>query len=215
MGKILIIIFSFIVFCANPDSAFSQIGIGFRGDGDYVGTIGTNKGGVEAYKCPAGTVLRGLYHADVSMNSSVTVARGMTAQVGLYCASISVLPNGTVETTQSTADGTPTVLGFGYGNQGTLRNRYCPSGQIIQRLGGYDRRTAPRAFWASSLRMACRPLQLGASDWVEVQTTATAGVLTVGVNEGNATHRWRGWFCSNTANSAASGVHRQAGGRGP
>ncbi|WPZ12961.1 isopeptide-forming domain-containing fimbrial protein [Nitratireductor rhodophyticola] len=39
-------------------------------------------------------------------------------------------------------------------------------------------------------------------------------MLTVGVNEGNATHRWRGWFCSNTANSAASGVHRQAGGRG-
>ncbi len=62
--------------------------------------------------------------------------------------------------------------------------------------------------------MACRPLQLGASDWVSVSTPATAGVQTVGVNEGNATHTFRGWFCNNEAYRAASGIHRQAGGRG-
>ncbi|MAS14577.1 MAG: hypothetical protein CMH69_14860, partial [Nitratireductor sp.] len=34
------------------------------------------------------------------------------------------------------------------------------------------------------------------------------------MNEGNATHTFRGWFCNNEAYRAASGIHRQAGGRG-
>ncbi|MEQ9246046.1 MAG: hypothetical protein RLO21_08665, partial [Nitratireductor sp.] len=34
------------------------------------------------------------------------------------------------------------------------------------------------------------------------------------MNESNATHHFRGWFCDETAYGAASGIHRQAGGQG-
>ncbi|MGE8318744.1 MAG: DUF7507 domain-containing protein [Comamonas sp.] len=150
------------------------------------------------------------------MSATNGSTRGMTSQASLYCARINITPAGTVQVVNVTPDGTPTSNGFAYPQPGTEQTAYCPAGQVVQRLGGYDR-TTPSPYntpWASSLVIACRPANTGAGDWVQIDTGATATEARAGVVETNATHNFRGYFCPNAADQAVSGIYRQAGGEG-
>jgi uncharacterized repeat protein (TIGR01451 family) len=202
-----------LLVATQSPTAYAQVGIGFQGAGSYTGTIGSNKGGSGAIQCPAGTVMRGVYHVDKSMSAPTTSTRGMTSQVGVYCARISVEADGSVQIQATSADGSPSPVGYAYPYPGTVRSGYCPSGQVVTRMGGYDRSTA-QYLWASSVATSCRPLISGAQAWVQVDLGAAAVTQTVGVNESNATHNFRGWFCPASANGAVSGLYRQAGGEG-
>ncbi|TPF75579.1 hypothetical protein FHY56_10030, partial [Brucella gallinifaecis] len=64
-----------IVFSSNSNA---QVGIGFTDDGTYTGTIGSNKGALEAYRCPAGTVLRG---GSVCLNSFGRFVKWISAAI--------------------------------------------------------------------------------------------------------------------------------------
>ena len=193
-----------------PD-AFAQAGISVDA-GTQTGTIGHNKGAVEAVQCPAGSVLSGVRHVDKGVGGTPSTF-GMTSQLGLYCSRVST-DGTTVSLAQTTAAGVPQVAGVAYPNPGTVREGICPAGQLVQRMGGHDRNTSATFDWMSQVQPVCRPVQLSASDWVQINTAAAETVLSVGVLENNAPHNLRGPFCANTADSAVSGYHRQDGGEG-
>ncbi len=195
--------------------ALGQVGIGFQDAGSYTGTIGHNKGGVGGIQCPVGSVMRGIYHVDKAMNAPNGSTRGMTSQIGLYCARIVVTAGGAVEIQNTTANGSPSPLGYAYPYPGTVRSGYCPSGQVVTQMGGYDRQaTTQYPAWASSLVPVCRPVVTNAQAWAAIDTAASASTQTVGVNETNASHSFRGYFCPLTATGSVSGLYRQAGGEG-
>ena len=196
---------------AAAADAWGQAGISVD-PGVLTGTIGTDKGSVGPVQCPAGTVLSGVRHVDKGTGAS-TSTFGMTSQLGLYCSRVAT-DGTTVTLVQTTAAGTPEVPGFAYPNPGTVREGICPAGQVVQRMGGSDRITAGTFEWVSEVRPTCRPVQLNANDWVQLNTANAGTVLSVGVIEPNATHTLRGPFCANSTGSAVSGYHRQAGGEG-
>lgn len=191
--------------------AFAQAGVGMDG-GTLTGTIGTNKGAVQAVQCPGGTVLSGVRHVDKGVNAFPS-AFGMTSQLGLYCSRIAT-DGVTVTATMTTAAGTPVVAGTAYPDPGTVRNAYCPAGQVAHRMGGWDRDTAGFP-WTSAIRLVCRPLTLNANDWIRIDTGTAGTNADAGVLEANAAHVSRGPFCSNAnQTTAVSGYHRQDGGQG-
>lgn len=206
---------SVLAMAAGDSSA--QAGITVQPGTTPTGTIGSNKGSVGPVQCPAGTLLRGVRHVDKAMDVPLTYVRGMTSQLGLYCAGVST--DGTaVIVTPTTDAGTPAVPGFAYAAPGTVQNGYCPAGQIAHQFGGWDRTvTAGNPYnvpWVSAVQLVCRPLQLNANSWVRVNTGAAGSLQPAGVRETNATHDFRGPFCSGAADTMVSGYHRQSGGEG-
>ena len=202
-----------LLLCLASGNAFAQAGISVTPGTTATGTIGTNKGSIGAVQCPSGTLLSGARHVDRSMSAATfPVANGMTTQLGLYCSTVST-DGSTITVQQTTANGTPAVPGFAYLDPGTVRNGYCPAGWVAHRMGGWDRATSADP-WPSAVRLVCRPLQLNANSWVRVNTASSSN-SDAGVLEANATHNFRGPFCSDTTQtSMVSGYHRQAGGLG-
>lgn len=196
--------------------ARAQVGIGVVGNGTMTGTIGTDKGAVAPYICPAGTILHGFFHMDISLNAQGAsfTARGMTGQISLYCVSIDVV--GGVPQVSDYNGPDPDVVGFRYPDPGAEETGKCPAGQVAVQAGGYDRVTSSTFPWASSLTLRCAPLQTGASDWIQVNTSSIANLAgnPIGDNEGNATHTQRGPFCTVGTYGVVVGVHRQDGGSG-
>lgn len=217
-GRAMLRMFAACLVLGWAGNAFGQAGITVQAGTDPTGTIGHNKGSVGAVQCPAGTVLNGVRHVDKSMTASSGITRGMTAQLGLYCARVST-DGATVTVTQTTANGSPEVPGYAYGELGVVQNAYCPAGQVAHQFGGWDRRVVAgnpyNVPWASAVRLVCRPLQLNANHWVRVNTEAAGSQQDAGEREGNAPHNLRGPFCSGSDSlSMVSGYHRQAGGLG-
>ncbi|HYG83255.1 MAG TPA: GEVED domain-containing protein [Verrucomicrobiae bacterium] len=191
----------------------AQGGVGTQPAGTNAGIVGENRSGTTLFSCPAGTVFTGAKHIDKSLSSPNSTTRGMTTNIGLYCSRITT--NGTTVTlTRTTAAGTPAVTGIAYALGGGVQNGYCPAGQAVQQMGGWDRFAGTGEQWTSAIRIVCRPLILNANDWIRVNT-ATGANVDVGARETNlAAHTYRGPFCANTATTLVSGYVLQGGGEG-
>lgn len=200
----------------------AQAGIGVLRDATATGTIGHNKAdiGSGALVCPAGSAIRGAYHRDKSMTTSIASTRGMTAQLGLYCATIRT--NGATVTVNNLGpNGTPDVSSIAYANADVTESGYCPVGQVVSQFGGWDRQwTTVYPAWSSAVRAVCRPLNLNANSWVQMNTGASLTDADAGVRETVPSeptlpaHVYRGPFCPNSATSLVAGTFLQAGGEG-
>lgn len=204
-----------VLICVWSSLAYAQAGISILPGQRPTGTIGSNKGAVQAVQCPVGTVLSGVKHVDIAMNSFVA-ARGMTGQLSLYCSRIST-DGHVVETEQITPAGTPAVEGFRYPtvDDGTTQHAYCPAGQVAHQFGGWDRNVNNTWPWASAVRLVCRPLELSNGHWLQIDTSSSPTYADAGNQESNGVHILRGPFCDeNNPDTMVSGYHRQAGGVG-
>ena len=207
---------------AGVTDAQAQVGIGVTPSVSATGTIGHNKRQSDSapFRCPEGTVGVGLRHRDKTNLAPYDAVRGMTTQFGAFCANL--IPTTTGVTVQPLSTTTPaTQTNYAYTFQGPAIDRLCGSGEIIHRLGGWDRDWEPGNFypaWSSALTMVCDTVVKDASDWVRINTSSTT-VTLVGVIEPSPTpayaaHVERGPFCDNTSTSLVTGLYAQAGGEG-
>lgn len=207
---------------AGVTDAQAQVGIGVTPSVTAIGTIGHDKMQSDSapFRCPEGTVGVGLRHRDKTDSAPLQSVRGMTTQFGAFCANLIPTPTGVTVSPLSIT--TPSTLtNYPYSFQGAAIDRLCGSGQIIHRLGGWDRdwdRSTQYPAWSSALTMVCDSVVKDSSDWVRIGTAGGTPTL-VGIIEPPPSpafpgHVQRGPFCANTATSLVTGLYAQSGGEG-
>ena len=207
---------------ATAQDAYAQVGIGVSPSTTATGTIGHNKMQSDSapFRCPEGTVGVGLRHRDKTNQAPLQSTRGMTTYFGAFCADIVPTTTGVNVVPRSTT--TPSVgTNYGYNFQGSNIDGLCGTGQVIHRLGGYDRdwdQSTQYPAWTSALTIVCDPVTKNANDWVRIGNTNPTPIL-VGIIEPPPTsaypgHVERGPFCTTADTSIVTGLYAQAGGEG-
>jgi uncharacterized repeat protein (TIGR01451 family) len=184
----------------------------------YAGRIGDNKSSTRNAVCPNNKVLVGVRVED-RRNVGSAEAYGIIMRYRYLCAIISVNASGNIVVTP---DGTWRTAYNNYDQgDGTEHTAQCPANTVAHRMAGdvmYS--NTYNAYWASSVRLACRPLTFNAQEQVVVDMNTTAQVRQAGDDENNNGSAFHGWFCGPGPSGVSedqrvvAGVIQQLGGEG-
>ena len=197
----------------GADRAYAQAGIGVQQNATVTGTIGSNKGdpGTGAVACPSGQIMTGIYHRDKGVGGTPSTV-GMTAQLGIYCSTIST-DGSSVTLTQTTSNDTPGVSTRAYPFALAAQSAYCNTNLVGRSFFGTDRNNS-NAPWASSIGLNCAAITVSSgTNWFDVPGPDSQ-TIRAGSIETPANHNNRGPFCGTTANPLVTGLFAQAGGEG-